>query len=269
MRLPGAVALAIAISAGGVYGQSAYPENPPMAAAAADGPIRIDGRLDEEAWRRAKPYELATAREGWINRHPELRAVYEHNGIAPGRVRLLLDDDYLYVGAEFRDDDLVAEGGEDQLLHCNLGDVLEIFLKPEAANHYWEIHLAPTNRRAVLFYPGRGHHLLPSVLPKKSPLPGLKSAVALDGTLNRSDDVDRGWTAEIAIPLVELARRGVPLEEGRRWRILAGRYNYSVHTPVKELSSYPALRFFDFHAHEEYAVLDIFDRAPDRERGRK
>ena len=30
--------------------------------------------------------------------------------------------------------------------------------------------------------------------------PGLKTAVKLDGTLNDSSDVDRGWTVELAFP---------------------------------------------------------------------
>jgi hypothetical protein len=30
--------------------------------------------------------------------------------------------------------------------------------------------------------------------------PGLKSAVAIDGTLNDNSDTDRGWTVELALP---------------------------------------------------------------------
>ena len=35
--------------------------------------------------------------------------------------------------------------------------------------------------------------------------PGLKHAVHIDGTLNKRDDTDRGWYAEIAIPWASLA----------------------------------------------------------------
>lgn len=102
---------------------------------------------------------------------------------------LLYDSRYLYVHAELQDDDLVAESDGDQVMLCNFGDVFEIFLKPADANHYWEIHISPKNQKLVLFYPGRGYHFLPSVGPrKKSPLPGLKSSVRLNGTLNRRMD---------------------------------------------------------------------------------
>ena len=44
-------------------------------------------------------------------------------------------------------------------------------------------------------------------------LPGLRAAVRVDGTLNDDADVDRGWSAEIALPWAGLA----PLFSGRRW----------------------------------------------------
>lgn len=236
--------------------QNPYPSLPEMAAAYTADPVLMDGKLDEKAWKQATVYELATAREAWNNRHPELRAVYGAKPVSPGKVRLLWDKEYLYIGAEFQDDDIVAEGTKDQQMHCNLGDVLEVFLKPAEANHYWEIHISPANYQIVLFYPGRGHHLLPSVIPDKKPL-GVKSAITLDGTLNRSDDFDRAWTAEVAIPLAEPGLKGVPLDSKNNWKILIGRYNYSCHQKVKELSSFPELRFFDFHSHEEYATLKL------------
>ena len=53
-------------------------------------------------------------------------------------------------------------------------------------------------------------------------IPGLKSAVFVDGTLNDPRDTDRGWSVEIAFPwrvLAEQARRPAPPREGDQWRV--------------------------------------------------
>ena len=55
---------------------------------------------------------------------------------------------------------------------------------------------------------------------------GLRVTAHIDGTLNDGSDHDRGWTAEMAIPLKELATAGVPLDHDHPWTVLAGRYNY-------------------------------------------
>ncbi len=51
--------------------------------------------------------------------------------------------------------------------------------------------------------------------------PGLKWAVGLDGTLNDSSDVDRGWTVELAFPWsgLEVLAQGRPLPpgDGDKW----------------------------------------------------
>ncbi len=53
-------------------------------------------------------------------------------------------------------------------------------------------------------------------------LPGLRTAVRVDGTLDRRDDVDRGWTVEIALPWAGLARvpdQAGPPRDGDCWPI--------------------------------------------------
>ncbi|WP_138990820.1 carbohydrate-binding family 9-like protein [Larkinella sp. C7] len=59
-------------------------------------------------------------------------------------------------------------------------------------------------------------------------LPGLQTAVRLDGSLNDNRDIDRGWSLEIAIPwqsLTWLANgRSLPPQNGDRWRMFLGRF---------------------------------------------
>jgi hypothetical protein len=68
-------------------------------------------------------------------------------------------------------------------------------------------------------------------------LPGLKTAVHVDGTVNDNRDRDRGWTVEIAIPwtgLAHLARpdgRSLPPKDGDVWRMDFSRFNQYKEAP--------------------------------------
>ncbi|MCX8160476.1 MAG: carbohydrate-binding family 9-like protein [Candidatus Saccharicenans sp.] len=58
--------------------------------------------------------------------------------------------------------------------------------------------------------------------------PGLKWAVRVDGTLNDSSDIDRGWTVELAFPWkgMEVLAQGRPLppDDGDVWRMSFSRF---------------------------------------------
>ncbi len=53
--------------------------------------------------------------------------------------------------------------------------------------------------------------------------PGLQVGVQVDGTLNKRDDIDRGWSAEIALPWEGLKRladeQSLPPAQGDVWRM--------------------------------------------------
>ncbi|MGV3561124.1 carbohydrate-binding family 9-like protein [Larkinella arboricola] len=59
-------------------------------------------------------------------------------------------------------------------------------------------------------------------------LPGLQTAVQLDGTLNDHTDIDRGWSLEIAIPWQSLTwlagGRSLPPQRGDIWKMFLGRF---------------------------------------------
>jgi hypothetical protein len=58
--------------------------------------------------------------------------------------------------------------------------------------------------------------------------PGLQVGVHVDGTINDSTAVDRGWTVELAFPWAGMAwladGRALPPEDGDTWRLFLGRY---------------------------------------------
>lgn len=73
-------------------GRAAGPGDP-VEAVRRSGPVVVDGRLDEAAWDAAPPFD------GFVQRFPE-------EGAAPGQettVRVLFDDQTLYVGVRCRD----------------------------------------------------------------------------------------------------------------------------------------------------------------------
>ena len=220
--------------------------------------IVIDGKADEKCWQDVPAYELSTSVEAWEKKHPAYAKIYSKKKVVPANVKFLYDKNFLYIRAVLEDDDIVALGTQDQESQCTKGDVFEIFLKPENALHYWEIHITPAGRSAVIFYPSRGYHFLGKiVMPEKSPLKKFKFKVSLNGTLNNGKDVDRSWTVEAAIPLDELKAQGVPFDDQNQWKVLISRYNYSRYQAFCELSSCPELTKLDFHVHEEYGSLKL------------
>jgi hypothetical protein len=99
------------LSASSVYqSQAQIRQVPTGSATRASGPIRIDGQLDEDAW------AAATVLSGFIQNAPREGApASEHT-----EVRILFDDDALYVGARLFDRDpqgiLVGENRRDASL---------------------------------------------------------------------------------------------------------------------------------------------------------
>ena len=87
--------------------------------------------------------------------------------------------------------------------------------------------------------------------------PGLQTAVRVDGSLNQRQDLDQGWTAEIAFPwagLQPLADGPVPPAEGAVWRILLARQEVidqraSRHTA---LWTWPSLGEGTLHTPDQY-----------------
>lgn len=203
----------------------------------AEGLVRLDGRLDEPAWEKAQSIRAFIAtRQG---RAPKTATT----------ARLLWDDRYLYMAAEMEDSDLYAD-----VLKRNgmtwTNDVIELFLKPSKESlRYYEFQVNPANTPLELDFPSRGaggYQRFASTTRL-----GMASAVRLDGTLNRSDDDDRGWTVELRIPWTAFKERPQP---GSEWRFAVCRYDYSKAFERPELSSIADLPG-DFHAYEFYPAL--------------
>ncbi len=210
-------------------------------------PIVLDGRLDKAFWKEAEVYELGLADD----RAEEGKVLEE-----PGEVRLAWDEKYLYVGVKYVDSDIVADGTEDQLPHFQLGDLCEIFLRPEGHPWYWELFATPRGKKTTLFWPERDFSRMKEAYRYRA---DMRVAAYCPGTLNDSSDRDRYWSAEVAIPIAALTERGEAFGPGAKWTILVTRYNYWRNAGDKkpELSTAPRLSKTDYHLLEEYAVLNL------------
>jgi hypothetical protein len=101
-------------------------------------------------------------------------------------------------------------------------------------------------------------------------LPGLATAVHVDGTLNDRTVVSRGWTAHLALPwngLGVLANgRALPPRDGDTWRMFFGRFE-KLMAGGREIEPHPAWCWtphgvFDTHLPEKWTRVIFTDRLP-------
>ncbi|GAB2548174.1 carbohydrate-binding family 9-like protein [Spirosoma aerophilum] len=92
-------------------------------------------------------------------------------------------------------------------------------------------------------------------------MPGLETAVQIDGTLNDNSDIDKGWSLEIAIPwssLTHLANgRNLPPQPGDEWRMFLGRFQ-KLMSSGQEVQPHPAMVMtshgvYDTHRPEKWS----------------
>ncbi|MDY7107436.1 MAG: carbohydrate-binding family 9-like protein [Planctomycetota bacterium] len=176
----------------------------------AAGEVVVDGRLDDDPWRRAPWTETFVDIEGAARPRPRF----------PTRAKLLWDDEFLYIGAAMEDPHVWGTLTEHDEVVYHDND-FEIFIDPDGDRaEYYEIEI---NALGTIF-----DLLLVRTYIDGGPAlhdwtaTGLQSAVHVDGTLNDPSDADRGWSVEFAIPwstLAEYARRPAPPRDGDVWRI--------------------------------------------------
>ena len=205
------------------------------------GPIEIDGVLAEAAWDRA---ECAG---------PFVRSLDGKPCTAQTVARLLWDDDNLYVAFQAEEPDVSTPfSRDDEPLYTS--NVVEIFLNPSGdLRRYDEIELAPSNALFDASFTGRRQGMDLSWSSRA------RHAVHVDGTLNDSRDVDRGWTAELAIPFAALTGMPRPRpQRGDRWRFNLYRLRQGPGQPGEGQAYLPPM-VGDFHNLDRFATLRFDD----------
>lgn len=212
-------------------------------AAHSDSPLVIDGKADEAVWTKAKSYPF------YAPLYQSQKGGMPQQGTS---VRYAYDEKYFYVFAELTDDDIFQYSKNNNELHSESGDLLEVFLWPSENTWYWEFYGTPNRLNSAIFYPGHGRILAKHCFIGDS---GIKTASVVNGTLDDWKDKDISFTVEMAIPLSELTKHGDRFDDDSEWRILAARYNYSRYLEYPELSTHPQLSRADFHWRRGYARL--------------
>jgi len=212
----------------------------------ADGPIAIDGKADEEAWKNAQVIDNFYV--PW--------AKPPRGAKTATKARLLWDRDYLYFQADMEDTDLYADVKEhDGMLWDN--DVFEMFFKPtDAKPGYYEFQVNAAGAVLDMFLPRRGAGGYRRF--KSDGDFHIDAKVVLRGTLNDWRDKDQGWSVEGRIPWKDFLRSGGRPEPGEKWKFNLARYDYSVDFEGPELSTCAPLKslpYPDFHHFEDYATL--------------
>jgi len=229
------------------------PAAKPFSCRWAAGPIALDGKADEAAWKKAEPIDAF--RLPWLGDK-------DRPSRTKTTARLLWDRDALYFHAEMEDRDLYAAGTERDAELWD-GDVFELFFKPTLDRAgYYEFQVNPAGTLLDMFLPRRGAGGYDRF--KADGDFAWQAKVATRGTVKKWTDRDTGWSVEGKIPWTDFVRTGGRPAPGEEWRFALCRVDVSTDFEGPELSTCAPLgsqRHADFHRHEDYAAL-VFEGPP-------
>jgi hypothetical protein len=179
--------------------------------------IKIDGKLDEPAW--------ASAAE--IGPFVDVMTGQPNTSFpVNGKARLLWNAQNLYVGFEVEDKDVVggfAKGAKDP--HLWTKDTVELMVDPDGDGDnedYYEIQVGPQN---LVFDSQFDKYNEPKTEPDgpfghEDWSAALKSAVVVNGTLDKPGDEDKGYVVEAMIPWKSFSKaKQTPPASGDIWRM--------------------------------------------------
>ncbi len=170
-----------------------------------NGTIKLDGKLDESAWKEAQ------STGAFVRTLDGLPA--DQNTTA----KVLWDDKMLYVAFEMEDKDVwtTLTKHDDKLW---TQEAVEMFIDADGdGKTYVELQANP---KGITF-----DSYLPSYRKNENDWDSnMKAGVQVDGTVDIRTDQDKGWTVELGIPLEaamgkEKAMKNVPPQVGTEWRV--------------------------------------------------
>ena len=177
-------------------------------------PVKIDGDLNEKAWLDSPWSDLFIDIEGDLKPAPANKT----------RVKMIWDEKYLYIAAQLEEPHVWANKRPEKDIIFR-DNVFKIFIDPDNnMNDDFEIQINPQNNMLFLIMnkPYRDGGVPVSGW---EPI-GYQSAVKINGTINRSEDIDNGWTAEIALPLASFSFNPKDTKQNTRLRINFLRTNF-------------------------------------------
>ncbi len=225
-------------------------------------PVVIDGKLDDQ-WQEAR----------WTSEFQDIEGPRKPKPRFSTRAKMMWDDNYFYIAAMLREPHVwsTLTKHDSVIFHDN---DFEVFIDPDGDNHnYYEFEINALNTGWDLFlnrpYKNSGK------ADNSWEIPGLKTAVHVDGTLNDSSDTDRSWSVEIAIPwkvLAEYAGKPSPPKEGDQWRVNFSRVEWHHDLREGEYAKRPGLRednwvwspqgIIDMHRPERWGYVQFSKKTP-------
>ncbi|POY38959.1 hypothetical protein C3K47_00195 [Solitalea longa] len=170
------------------------------------GVITIDGMQNDTDWDKAEWSDYFTDIEG-----PKQPAPFNRT-----RIKMLWNNSGMYVFAELDEPQLQASITQRDAVIFHDND-FEVFIDPDndglnyyeievnALNTIWDLMLNKAYSKG-----GRANNSWTAT--------GLKTAVALNGTLNDPSDIDKGWSVELFIPWTAFKENRVP-QLGESWKM--------------------------------------------------
>ncbi len=204
-------------------------------------PIRIDGRLDDPAWKAA----------------PVVGSFVNNVDGSPSSLRtearILYDDRFLYFAFDLADTNVWSTfRGRDE--HLWREEVVEVFLRADPQTRsYIELEVNPLGTLIDIY-----------LVDVRKPLPyaswnsaRIDWAVQVDGTVDGQDG-DRGWTCELALPMEDVVPApNIPPKPGDRWRLNLYRVE---NKPEKAGLAWSPTMKPDFHVPEMFGVIVFSDK---------
>ena len=255
-------------------------------AAWTDQSIKVDGNISKQVWAEA----------AWSSRFVDM--VDGGPSIYETKCAILWNTENLYVAIKIEEPFLSASKTERDSIVFMDNDI-ELFI--DGGDLYYELEINALNTvYEVLFawkdkfaeskllqnptfdlrgaqvysfggdYDRQGEHFWKGTHPRgvrwafrDFDLEGLKTAVALEGTLNDNSDVDKGWSAEISIPWSSLEilanGRAIPPKDGDIWSLFLGRFQ-KIFMSGREEQPHPASSLthhgvYDTHLPEKWSSI--------------
>lgn len=170
---------------------------------------------------------------------------------APGTVRIGWRDETLLVFAELEDADIFSRATRPNQRLWELGDALEIFLRPVDQPAYSEFQVAPNNQQLQLRFASA-----------EAAARARKSNSFDDKLIHPLTFTSRtwvrpgigAWQALVEIPAASVRDGSGPLP-GTKWSFSIGRYDYTRGRAEPVVSNSSALTQPDFHRLTEWGVL--------------
>jgi hypothetical protein len=209
-------------------------------------PIKVDGKLDEEIWSKAAStgafVETMTGVPSPIK----------------SEAKVAWDEKFLYIAFKNEDEDVwSALKARDEKLWTQ--EAVEVFIDANAdGKDYIELQVNPNN---AIF-----DSYLPEYRKNQDDWNSkMQTAVNVEGTLNKREDKDKGWTVEMAIPWADVKGKGtyelsLPPKIGDTWRINFFRLDLPQKKPQLAAGWSPPL-VGDFHKLDRFGELVFGDEA--------